>query len=118
MQLQIKTTPDKYFRQLIEVFSFMEPYKQMASRERDILAKILYYNWSLRSLPTRERHSRILSSEYKEKIRMELDISKPNLENYLSKLRIHGVLTYSSIVPKYEIFPMKKVIFNFEHDVH
>ena len=103
MKIPIKSNEQKYFRQVLEFLSPLTPFDQITTREKDVLAMLLYHNYRLGDLPKEERDALVFSKATREKIRKSLIITKPSFDNQLAALRRKGFITYSSIVPKFEI---------------
>lgn len=102
MTLNINTTPEKYFHQLVEVFRIMDPFINLRKRQREVFAEILYYNHKL-SAKDPEIANRVLNDAItKEEIAVKLGITKANLYNIYKELRQFGFLTKDGINPKYK----------------
>lgn len=101
MVLEIKTNPELYFRQLLEILSIMPPFKSLRPRQKEVLAEIYYQTHKL----TKENPvtaGRLLSDyKTKEDIAEKLNISKANLYNIYKELRQTGLLVKDEINSKY-----------------
>jgi hypothetical protein len=116
MELTIKTDPKRYFRQLLEILSFTPLFKNLSSREKDVLAEILMYSWIYRAVPDEERWILINSPDIKEKMRMKLGVSKEGLNNLFTTLRKKDIITFSGVVPKYSLVPSSSLTIKFHND--
>jgi predicted transcriptional regulator len=118
MVLEIKTNPEKYFRQLLEILGIFPPFKSLRLRQKEVFAQILYYNHKFNAEnPTTA--GRLLSDyKTKEEISSKLNISKANLYNIYKELRQTGLLIKDEIDPKYryKYLHHPEIIFRFKEE--
>jgi len=103
MKIPVKSNEKKYFRQVLEFLSPLAPFSTISGREKDVLSQLLYFNWTVIDLPKEDRDAYVFSKAVKEKMRKDLNISKPSFDNQMAALRRKSFITYNSIVPKFEI---------------
>ena len=116
MELKVKTDPQRYFRQLLEILSFTPVFHALSKREKDVFSELLMYNWIYRTLSNDDKWALINSPEIKEKIRLKLGLSKEGLNNLYSILRHKGMITFSGIVDKYIFVPNSSLTIKFYND--
>jgi predicted transcriptional regulator len=116
MLLELKTTPEIYFKQILEILSIMPPFKSLRPRQREVLAEILYYTHKFNK-ENPVTAGRLLSDyKTKEEISEKLNISKANLYNIYKELRQTGLLIKDEINPKYryEYMYIPEITFRFK----
>jgi len=92
-KIPIKTTPDKFFRQFLELFRSLPPFNKLKSRELDILAQLLYYNNLNKDINIKIRHLVVFSTELRKEMREKLNISVEVFNNNISGLKKHKLVT-------------------------
>lgn len=115
MKLKIETIPEKYFHQLIEIFSVLPPVNVLRKRQREVFAEILYYNYKYSKESPVMSNRLLFDYKTKEEIAEKLKISKANLYNIYKELRQLGLLMKDEINPKYkyEYLQPAEIIFDF-----
>lgn len=103
MKLPIKVSESNYFRLILEFLSPLPPFDTLNGREKDVLSLLLYYNWSVADLDKSQRDAYVFSKPNKNRMRQSLGISRASFDNQLAALRRKSFITYSSILPKFEI---------------
>jgi len=116
MELKIKTSPSKYFNQLLTILQFLPPFDIVSPKERELLSEILTYNWAYKTIPTDDRWTLITSPDIREKMRLKLAISKAGLNNLYVSLRKKGVITYSGVSEQYVLTPFSTLTIKFHSD--
>jgi hypothetical protein len=113
LKFNIKTEPEKYFHQLIEVLIVFAPFNQLRKRERDVFGAMLYQLHLINKNGGDE--SQLFDYKVKEEIAMSVGISKANLYNIYKELRQHGLLTKDEINQKYKFrfLQHKEISFRF-----
>lgn len=105
MKFNITTSPETYFRQLVEILKIFPPFDKLRKRQREVFAEILYYNHMLSTGNTENKEiiKRLLFDHTtKATIAERLSISKANLYNIYNELRETGLLTRDDINSKYK----------------
>lgn len=113
LTFNIKTEPEKYFHQLIEVLKVFSPFDQLRKRERDVFGMMLY---QLHLIETNGGSpSQLFDHKIKEEIASSVGISKANLYNIYKELRNHDLLTKDEINPTYTFryLQHKEITFRF-----
>ena len=114
MKFPVKVSERKYFRQVLEFLSPLPPFNTISGREKDVFAQLLYYNWTALDLSKEQRDAYVFSKATKERMRQTVGVSKPSFDNQMAALRRKNFITYTSIVPKFELKTMDtELLFNF-----
>jgi isocitrate dehydrogenase kinase/phosphatase len=92
-KIPIKTSEDKFFRQILELFRSLPPFNKLKPRELDILAQLLHYNNMNRDVDVKIRHVVVFSTELRKEMRENLGISVEVFNNNLSGLKKHKLIT-------------------------
>lgn len=109
MKFIINTTPDKYFRQLLELLRPFAPFNQMRDRELDVFAEILYHDYLHLDKNKDARERIVFGYETKQEIADKLGISKGNLYNIYKELRKRKLLKKESIPEKVRLSDPNKI---------
>ena len=114
LQFSIRTQPDKYFHQLIEILGVFYPFNKLRKRERDVFGEILYQLHLILEDGGREKD--VFDYKIKEHIAEKVGISKANLYNIYKELREHNLLTKEGINKEYKFKYLEhdKIIFRFK----
>lgn len=118
MVLEIKTNPEKYFRQLLEILEIFPPFKSLRLRQKEVFAEILYHTYKF-DKENPATAGRLLSDyKTKEDISSKLNISKANLYNIYKELRQTGLLIKDEVNPKYryKYLHYPEIIFRFKEE--
>ena len=113
LKFNIKTEPEKYFHQLIEVLKLFQPFSKLRKRERDVFGAMLY------QLHLIEENGGVTSQLFdyktKEEIATSVGISKANLYNIYKELRQHGLIEKDEVNSKYKFkyLQHKEIVFTF-----
>ena len=113
LKFDIKTEPEKYFHQLIEVLRVFAPFDTLRKRERDVFGAMLY------QLHVIEEEGgsadQLFDYRIKQEIAASVGISKANLYNIYKELRQHQLLTKDEVNPKYKFkyLQHKEITFEF-----
>jgi hypothetical protein len=101
LTFNIKTKPEKYFHQLIEILKVFPPFDNLRKRQREVFAEILlqYYNFRNENEDVSTRL--VFDYKTKEEIAIKIGISKGNLYNIYKELRQLKLLTKDGINPKF-----------------
>ena len=117
MKLQIRTSPDHYFRFLLEVLSAFKPFNTLRNSQKDLLAELLKYNHIYKDVPKEERFILIFGHTVRQKISNKLGVSRANIDNNLSLLRKLGLITEENQIPDKFLFPyMTPVMIDFKEE--
>ena len=112
--INIPTSEKKFFRQYLEL---VNPFIKLNGRELDVLAELLYSNYTMKDVPEEHRWKIILGKDSKVAIRKTLNISEPSINNNFSNLRKKKIIFNGRIAKQFIVEPNKetcKVIFNFK----
>lgn len=98
--LYLKCSGDSFYRAWIE---FLTPYHKLASRERDVAARILAQYFKLKdNVPDPEVLRDVLWSRKSKKDMMDsLKMSQPHFQMVVGKLKKSGFLRGEDIEPRY-----------------
>ena len=106
MKLTINTDINKFYRQLLDLLDSFEPIRGLRNRELDVLAQIMKKNYIYREVPEDIRSTVIFSKKIRDEIQEELGISEDVLNNNLSVLRKHKILSKDNqLIKSLNIFP-------------
>ena len=115
MIFDIDTTPDRYFRQLVEILRILAPINALRKRQREVFGELLYYDYKY-SKESPELANRLLfDQKTKEEISKKLGITKANLYNIFKELRKLQIILKDEINPKYryKYLQHKEISFRF-----
>lgn len=115
MTVTIPTTHRLYFRQALQCLKVIPPLNKLTSKELDILAEFLYWNYHYKALDQKVRNKIIFNYETRVEMRDYLNMREAIYNNYLTSLRKKGVITNRGISTDYGLDPDKgaMVIFKF-----
>lgn len=115
---KVKTNPEKYFLQLIEILKVFPPFSQLRKRQRETFAEILYQFYLVRNESENVKERLVFDQKTKENIALKLNISKGNLYNIYKELRQLNLLTKDGINSKfrYGYFQYSGISFRFENE--
>lgn len=110
--IPIKTSETRFYRQYLELIN---PLLKLRGKELDVLAQLLLYNNSLKSIPEEHRWKIIFDYDTKTKIRTELNLSDASMNNNLSALRKKGIIKNNQVLKNFLVYPngSVKITFNF-----
>lgn len=117
MRLNINTTQRKVFRQIVEVIRSIPPLDLLRSRELDVLAVLMYYNFKHRSVPEDIRWRIINDTSTKREMQKEISMSEDIFNNNISLVRKAGLVDKEGKIPKFlqiMIDDSYEVTFNFK----
>jgi hypothetical protein len=114
--IRIKTNIDSFFRELLDLLVAFKPIKGLRPRELDILAEVMRQNYLYRNLEATSRFNLIFSTSNRKEMVKKIGISEGVLNNDLSILRKHKVISSDNRLVDYlQIVPDKefelKIIF-------
>lgn len=115
----IKTTEEKFYRQLLELFRSLPPFNKLRSRELDVLAQILYQNNKYKNINVKARPLVIFSKEVRKEMRENLNVTEEIFNNNLSGLRKNKLITKTNrITPYFENIEFnKEFLLNFKFEL-
>jgi len=113
MKFNIKTEPEKYFHQLMEILKIFSPFNELRKRERDVFASMLYQLHLINQNGGNEED--LFDYKVKEEIATSIGISKANLYNIYKELRQHKLLTKNEINKefKFDYLQHREITFKF-----
>lgn len=115
MIITIPTNKTKFFRQYLQLIRDIPPLDGLSSRELDVLAHLLYYNYLYKEIAEHLREKLVFDYETRVAIRDSIGITEPVLNNLISSLKKKGVISGKRIVPKIDITPdTPELIFKFK----
>ena len=97
--IPIRTNTDAFYRQFVNVFSSLEPLKQLRPREKDVLAEIMKQHDNFRYLADDIKYSIIFSTDIRKEMRSNLEIGEDVFNNILSKFRKLKILVDNKLNP-------------------
>lgn len=92
MRLNINTTQKKVYRQIVEVIRSIPPLDTLRSRELDVLAILMYYNYKYRTLTEELRWRLINDASTRKEMMAEIGMSEDVFTNNLSLVRKAGLI--------------------------
>ena len=99
LTFNIRTEPEKYFYQLIEVLKIFHPFDKLRKRERDVFGAMLSKLHEIEA--SGGTQDQLFDYKAKEEIATSVGISKANLYNIYKELRHHELLTKNEINQRY-----------------
>lgn len=101
MIIPILTSHDKFYSQLVSLFSNFAPIKSLSNREKSLLIEILNQNYKYRSIPEESRYIVIFSTENRIIMAKNIGISVDALYVLLSNIRKKGAITSDNRIPAF-----------------
>lgn len=118
INLPIKTTKSKFFRQVLEVLRSFPPINKLSPKELDLLAEFMKQNNELTDIPVNKRRILVFSTENRKEIMDTLNMSQAVFNNNLSKLRKVGVITRNNdLIPLLNISDINNFSINIKFNV-
>ena len=90
--IPIKTTRDKFYRQVLEVLGNVPPINKLRPKEKDVLAELMYQFDNYKSYPEQHRRTIIYSNDNRKVMREKIGIGADSFNNNISILRRHKIL--------------------------
>lgn len=104
MKIPLRTTENKFYRQILEVLKSFPPINKLKPKEMDLLAEFMKQNADNMSLPKNKRRIIMFSTENRKEIQEKLGMSQAYFNNNLSILRKYGLITKDNdILPLLDI---------------
>jgi hypothetical protein len=103
--MKIKTNPDKYFHQAIQLLSPMPPFNKLKNRELLVYGELLKLKHSGTEV--------LLYAKNRDKVADNLDMSHAMLRNVFSKFRKLGLLVENELDSKYVVKYLQPLKFDF-----
>ena len=118
INLPIRTTKNKFYRQVLEVLRSFPPINKLSPRELDLLAEFMKQNNDMSDIPVNKRRILIFSTENRKEIMDNLNLSQAVFNNNLSKLRKVGVITKNNdLIPLLNIPDINNFAINIRFNV-
>jgi hypothetical protein len=112
MNININTTSEVFFRQLVELLSSFSPVKGLRNKELNVLAEVMKQNYLNKNLKEHIRRNFVFSQETKQLMSENLNISRDALNTNLSVLKRKKIMTGDKILIKpLQIYPDKEFTF-------
>lgn len=109
MKIPIRTTKEKFYRQVLEVLKIFPPVSHLRPKEMGILADIMSQNEQLVTFSKAKRKMIIFSKENRKEMQERHNISSAFLNNILTKLRRYKLLSKTNdLTPILDIIPDNK----------
>jgi len=112
MELVIKTTEDKFFRQYLEVLKSVSPLSKLNKTQLDILSELLRLSYVYEG--ESRKWEKVFSRESRASIREKLSLSVQSFNNGLSSMRSLGIIVNNSIPEKLCVYPEGDVILTYK----
>jgi len=90
--LTIPITTKNYFRDILDILDFIEPYKSLRSRQKDVYAELIKKHHQYKSLDKDERSQLVFCTKSRKDIAKKLDISDNVIYNIIAELTKLGVV--------------------------
>ena len=107
MNIPIKTTMLRYFRQSLEVLKILPPLNTLRARELDVLAGFLYFDYKYRDIEIGARSKILFDYDTKLSIRENIHIDEQSFNNCMTSLRKKGILKKRGIETNYGLTPVE-----------
>jgi len=107
MNIPIKTTMLKYFRQSLEVLKILPPLNTLRARELDVLAGFLYFDYKYKDIEIGARSKILFDYDTKLQIRENIHIDEQSFNNCMTSLRKKGILKKRGIETNYGLTPVE-----------
>jgi hypothetical protein len=115
MVIPITLSHRDFFRMNLEILKSFPPFSELRSKELDVLAEILFYNYKYKDIDPLVRGKVIFDYSTKVEMRSNLQMDEQSFNNHLTTLRKKGILNKRTIVSNYGINTSTPVItFNFK----
>ena len=101
MIIPILTSHDKFYSQLVSLFSNFAPIKSLSNREKSLLIEILNQNYKYRNIPEDSRYIVLFSTENRITMAKNIGISVDALYVLLSNIRKKGAITSDNRIPAF-----------------
>jgi len=101
MNIPIKTTMFRYFRQSLEILKVLPPLNTLRARELDVLAGFLYFDYKYRTVDIEARSKILFDYDTKLNIRELAIIDEQSFNNCLTSLRKKGIIKKRGIETNY-----------------
>ena len=119
MKINIKTTQQRAYRQILEIIRSFPPLDALRNRELDVLAVLMYYNYKYRDIQEDIRWRVINDTSTKRDMQQSIDMSEDIFNNNISLVRKAGLLTKDGRLPKFlQIMVGEKYSVNFNFDTN
>jgi hypothetical protein len=116
MKIPVRSTIDKFFKQIVDLLSNFHPIKSLNKGNKEVLAELLYQNYRFRFNKENERMILIFSKEIREEMGKRLGMSDSLLFYHFSTLRKKGILSKDNKLPKFLSYILPKKRFEFVID--
>lgn len=93
MNIPVTTNENKFHRQVLEILRTFPPISNLRNRELDLLAEIMKQYQLYKNLDKVARKEVVFSTSNRQNIRKILNISAPNMNSYLYRLRKFKLLS-------------------------
>ena len=117
MRLNINTTSNKVYRQIVEVMRSIPPLDSLRKRDLDVLAVLMYYNYKYKTVEETLRWRIINSSTTRREMEKDINMTEDTFNNNMSHIRKAGLLDKDNKIPKFlQILVSEnkyEVVFNF-----
>lgn len=100
MKINIKTTEEKFIRQLIELLKGVPPVSKLRPKEIDVLCELIYQFNKYKSYPEEHKLAIIFNSNTRKEMRERINLNQDSFNNNISNLRKHKILdNYNRLHP-------------------
>lgn len=105
MRIPIKTTKQKFHRQILEVLKALPPINRLRPQELEILAEIMYLYDLNNDVPRNKRKHVVFSTESRRAMQEKFGLSTPSINNILTVLRKHKILSKDNDLMPFLVMP-------------
>jgi len=113
VKLNINTTHKKVYRQIVEVIRSIPPLDTLRSRELDVLAILMYYNYKFRNVEEEIRWRVINDTSTKREMQRDIDMNEDIFNNNISLVRKAGLIDKEG-----KIIKSLQIIIEDRYDIH
>jgi hypothetical protein len=106
----IKSSPENYFHQAVQILSAMPPFDKCSKQELLVYGELLLFNHTRQFM---KEQPALLAPKVRDGIIDRLDIQPQILRNVLSGLRKKGLLVEDELVERYTMYYLQPLIFEF-----
>ena len=107
MNIPIKTTMFRYFRQSLEILKVLPPLNTLRARELDVLAGFLYFDNKYKDIEIGARSKILFDYDTKMALKDIISIDEQSFNNCMTSLRKKGIMKKRSIETNYGLTPIE-----------
>lgn len=90
--ITIPINTKQYFRDLLDILDFTQPYKSLRERQKDVYAELIKKHYQYIDLDKEERNQLIFNTRSRKDIAKKLNVSDNVIYNIIAELTKHGLV--------------------------